>query len=117
VKTLKCWDQQWTQILRGEPIDYADLNEVAAIVAPGDELDAATRRRIIAAVERAGIRLSNYDALREWIKKSDNHVSLTGASRKGVPSSEVVETPSTGRLRKERRAFPQQGSTPHRLTP
>jgi hypothetical protein len=50
--------------LRGEPIEYADLHEVAAIVAPGDELDAPARRRIIAAVERAGIRIHNYDSLR-----------------------------------------------------
>ena len=68
-------DQQVREIfrrwrLRGEPIEYADLKEVAAIVAPGDELDAAARRRIIAAVERAGIRIRNYDSLREWIKKT-----------------------------------------------
>ena len=64
--------------LRGEPIEYADLNEVAAIVAPGDELDAAARRRIIAAVERAGIRICNYDSFREWLRKT-GHVSLTEA--------------------------------------
>jgi len=34
--------------LRGEPIEYADLSEVAVIVAPRDQLDAAARRRIIA---------------------------------------------------------------------
>src|SRR5262245_53786168 len=64
--------------LRGEPIEYADLNEVAAIVAPGDELDAAARRRIIAAIERAGIRIRNYDGLREWIKRTGCSVSLKG---------------------------------------
>jgi len=69
--------------LCGEPIEYADLNEVAAIVAPGDELDAAARRRIIAAVERAGIRIRNYDALREWTRRG-NHASLTGAAWLGI---------------------------------
>ena len=64
--------------LRGEPIEYADLNEVAAIVAPGDELDAEARRRIIAAVERAGIKIRNFDSFRAWIKKTGMHVSLTG---------------------------------------
>ena len=42
-------DQQVREIfrrwrLRGEPIEYADLNEVAAIVAPGDELGRRGKR-------------------------------------------------------------------------
>ena len=82
------YDQQVKEIfrrwrLRGEPIEYADLNEVAAIVAPGDELDAAARRRIIAAVERVGIRICNYDSLRAWFRRG-NHASLTGAAWLGI---------------------------------
>ena len=73
--------QRWR--LRSEPIEYADLNEVAAIVAPGDELDAAARRRIIAAVERAGIRIRNYNSLRAWFRRG-NHASLTGAAWLGI---------------------------------
>jgi len=70
--------------LRGETIEYADLNEVAAIVAPGDELDAAARARIIAAVEHAEIRICNCDALREWIKKTGGHVLLNGEAMIGL---------------------------------
>ena len=69
--------------LRGEPIEYADLNEVAAIVAPGDELDAEAQKRIIAAVERAGIRIHNCDSLRAWFRRG-NHAQLTGAAMIGI---------------------------------
>ena len=79
--------------LRGEPIECADLNEVAAIVAPGDELDAAARRRIIAAVERAGIRISNYDGLKEWIKRTGCSVSLRGEAMIGLIEEGTLRWP------------------------
>ncbi len=56
--------RQWRR--RGQPIEYGDLNQVADIIAPGGEPDAATRRRIVAAVEAAGIQIHNWDGFRQW---------------------------------------------------
>jgi hypothetical protein len=65
---------QWKK--RGRPIEYADLGEVAAIMGL-NKPDAKMRRKIVAAVDAAGIKVHNYDAWRQQLAESGMHVQLT----------------------------------------
>jgi hypothetical protein len=72
VKTLLA---RWKRL--GHPIEYADLDQVAAILRV-ENPRARTRRKIVAAVEAAGIEIHNYDGWRRRLRESRMHVSLTG---------------------------------------
>jgi hypothetical protein len=66
---------EWKKL--GRPIEYADLNKVAAIIGV-DRPDAKTRRRIVTAVKAAGIEIHSFDGFRQWLADTNIHVSLTG---------------------------------------
>ena len=68
----------------GRPIEYVDLYDLAAIVAPGEELDDCARARIVAAVEAAGIEIHSWEDLRETIASGRMHISLTGQAMDGI---------------------------------
>jgi hypothetical protein len=72
---------RWRKL--GFPIEYADLNRVADLLGV-TRPDAKTRRKIVAAVEAAGIEIRNYDSLREWVAEHNAHVSLTGDAMFGI---------------------------------
>jgi hypothetical protein len=59
------------------PIEYAHLWKVAAIIGV-EQPDAKTRRRIVAAVEAAGIEIHNFDDFRQRLADTNIHVQLTG---------------------------------------
>jgi hypothetical protein len=62
---------------RGRPIEFVDLWKVAACIGvarPG----AKTRRKIVVAVEAAGIEIRSYESLRKSLNETFAHVSLTG---------------------------------------
>ena len=65
---------QWKEL--GDPIEYVDLNQVAAILR-AENPSATTRRKIVAAVEAAGIEIHNCDAWRQRLAKRRMHVQLT----------------------------------------
>ena len=65
---------QWKKL--GDPIEYVDLNQVAAILR-AENPSARTRRKIVAAVEAAGIEIHNCDAWRQRLAKRRMHVQLT----------------------------------------
>ena len=54
---------------RGRSIEYGDLNRVADLLGVAQP-DAKTRRKIVAAVEAAGIRIRNHDAWNRMIAKT-----------------------------------------------
>ena len=64
--------------------EYVDLYELAAIVAPGQELDGCARARIVAAVEAAGIEIDSWESLRETIASGRMHIALTGHAMDGM---------------------------------
>jgi len=65
---------RWKKL--GFPIEYADLNRVADVLGV-TRPDAKTRRRIVAAVEAAGIEIHNFDDLRQPAAETFVHISLT----------------------------------------
>ena len=74
--TVKAFLARWKR--QGRPIEYADLNEVADLIGVENPA-AATRRKIVAAVEAAGIEIHDYDGWRQWLVESGVYVSLTPA--------------------------------------
>jgi hypothetical protein len=65
------------------PIEYVDLWKVAATMGVKDP-DAKTRRKIVAAVEAAGIEIYNYDDLRQSAADTRIHISLTPEAMVGL---------------------------------
>jgi hypothetical protein len=66
---------QWKR--RGRGIKYLDLDEVAALIRV-ENPKASTRRRIVAAVEAAGIEIDNSDGLRRSMDERGIAPSFTG---------------------------------------
>jgi hypothetical protein len=67
---------QWEEV--GRPIEYGDLNQVAALIGV-ENPKASTRRKIVEAVEGAGIEIDDLDGWRRSIAETGRCVSLGAA--------------------------------------
>jgi hypothetical protein len=72
---------QWKRL--GRPIEYDDLGKVADAIGVKNP-KAETRRKIVAAVEAAGIEIHNYDGFRQRIAESGMMPSLNGIGSTGL---------------------------------
>jgi hypothetical protein len=75
VKALLAEWRKWRKL--GFQIEYVDLWKVAAILGV-EHPDAKSRRKIVAAVEAAGIEIHNFDGFRQWLADTNIHVQLAG---------------------------------------
>ena len=73
--SVKALLAEWKAL--GRPIEYGDLWNVVAITGV-TRPDAKTRRRIVAAVEAAGIEIYNLDGLRQRLADTGMHIAPSG---------------------------------------